>query len=137
TQAQVETARQIYGPVKNPKTGETISFPLLHPGSELVWGTLAGPKPYEIASEAYQYVVFNDPNWRPESFDPSVDIDRLEKKAVGFEQPSPDLKPFFAHGGKLLMYLGWADQQVAPLNTITYFDAVMKTAGNAAAGKSV
>lgn len=45
--------------------------------------------------------------------------------------------PFFSRGGKLLMYHGWADQQVAPLNSTTYFDAVVKESGKDAAGKSI
>ncbi len=137
TPPQVETARAIYGPVKDPKTGATISFPLLHPGSELVWATLGGPEPFAIAVEAYRYIVFNDPNWNPDLFDASADIDRLESKAVGFDPPSANLKPFFSRGGKLLMYHGWADQQVAPLNSVTYFDAVLSATGKSAAEKSI
>jgi len=137
TPAQVETARAIYGPVKNPKSGATLSFPMLHPGSELGWATLAGPQPYAIAAEAFRYVVFKDATWEPASFDPSSDIARLEREAVGMEPPSPNLKPFFSHGGKLLLYHGWADQQVAPLNSITYFDAVLNASGTDAAGKSL
>src|SRR3954467_4549310 len=129
TPAQVETARAIYGPVKNPKSGATLSFTMLHPGSELGWATLAGPQPYAIAAEAFRYVVFKDATWEPASFDPSSDIARLEREAVGMEPPSPNLKPFFSHGGKLLLYHGWADQQVAPLNSITYFDAVLNASG--------
>jgi feruloyl esterase len=137
TPAQVQTARTIYGPVKDPKTGATLSFPLLHPGSELVWATLGGPQPFGIAVEAFRYIAFGDPNWNPESFSPTADIDRLESKAAGFEPPGANLTPFFSRGGKLLMYHGWADQQVAPLNSVTYFDAVLKASGNASAGRSI
>jgi len=137
TPAQVETARAMYGPVRDPKTGAPLSFPMLHPGSELSWATLAGPQPYQIATEAFRYVVFNDPAWDPASFDPSTDISRLERQATGIEPPSPNLKPFFSRGGKLLMYHGWADQQVAPLNSTTYFDEVVKASGKDTAGKSI
>jgi len=137
TPEQVETARAMYGPVKDPKTGATLSFPMLHPGSELGWATLAGPQPYAIALEAFRYVAFGDPAWDPASLNAGTDIPRLERQASGFASPSPNLKPFFSRGGKLLLYHGWSDQQVAPMNSITYFDAVLKAAGKGAAGKSV
>jgi tannase/feruloyl esterase len=137
TSAQVETARAMYGPVKDPTSGATLSFPMLHPGSELGWATLAGPQPYGIAAEAFKYIVFNDPAWDPASFNPATDIARLEHQAVGLEPPSPDLKPYFSRGGKLLMYHGWADQQVAPLNSINYFNAVLDASGKNAASKSI
>jgi feruloyl esterase len=137
TPAQVETARAMYAPVKDPKTGATLSFSMLHPGSELVWSTLAGPQPYGIALEAFRYVAFSDPTWDPASFNPSTDIPRLERQAAGFEPPSTNLKTFFSRGGKLFLYHGWSDQQVAPMNSITYFDAVLHASGKSAAGKSI
>ena len=87
--------------------------------------------------EAFRFVAFNDPNWDPLTFNASADIDRLESKATGFDPPGANLKPFFAHGGKLLMYHGWADQQVAPLNSVTYVDAVLNASGKSAGGKSI
>ena len=44
----------------------------------------------------------------------------------------PNLKQFFAHGGKLLMYHGWSDPNISPLNTIDYYESVLKTMGSAA-----
>ena len=35
------------------------------------------------------------------------------------------------------MYHGWADPQVPPMNSVEYFDAVVKRSGKAAVGKSV
>jgi feruloyl esterase len=137
TAAQVETARALYSPLKDPKTGATLSIPLFHPGSELSWGTLAGPEAFPIAVEAYRFIVFKNPNWDWHTFNPSSDYDRIESAAAAFTPPGANLKPFFDRGGKLLMYHGWADQQVAPLNTVNYFDAVTNAAGKSAAGKSI
>jgi feruloyl esterase len=44
---------------------------------------------------------------------------------------NPDMNAFFSHGGKLLLYHGWSDPQVPPLNTIKYFNSVVKNLGGA------
>ena len=71
TAEQVETARALYSDVKHPKTGEVLYSPLLQPGSELLWGTLAGPQPFSNASETYKYLVAKDAAWDPARFDPA------------------------------------------------------------------
>ena len=37
-----------------------------------------------------------------------------------------------SRGGKLLVYHGWADQQVVPTSTINYYGNVLETMGGAA-----
>jgi feruloyl esterase len=124
TAAQVEVARKIYaGP------GASI-FPGLERGSEIGWATLSGPKPMALAAETYQYLVFKDPNWDYLNFDPARDISTADK-VIGPTMNSidPNLKPFFKHGGKLLMYHGWADPGIPPENSVNYFTSVEDTLG--------
>ena len=45
---------------------------------------------------------------------------------------NPNLKPFLAHGGKLLMYHGWADPGVPPLASVNYYKTAMDTMGGEA-----
>ncbi len=41
----------------------------------------------------------------------------------------PNLKAFFGHNGKLLMYHGWSDPNISPLSTIEYYKSVVDTNG--------
>jgi len=127
TPPQVEAVRKIYGPSKNPRTGQEI-FPGLAPGSELGWSGLAGPQAFPIAADHFKYVVFKDPawDWRTLNFD--TDVALADKTDDGMlNATDPDLKAFIAHGGKLLMYHGWTDQLIPPQNSINYYRSVPET----------
>jgi feruloyl esterase len=138
TPDQVQTARALYAPLKSPKNGAPIFPSLLMAGSEPNWAMLAGPEPITTALEAFKYVVFKDPNWDLRRFDTDVDVDAAIKMDNGVLDSSvTNLKPYFSRGGKLLMYHGWADSQVPALNSVEYFNHVVKASGRASIGKSI
>ena len=60
----------------------------------------------------------------------NFDYDKSLAALVPFEQDQDaaqtDLSKFEAHGGKLIMYNGWADHSTPPLRTIQYFEDVRK-----------
>jgi tannase/feruloyl esterase len=132
TKAQVEAARRIYTPATNPDTGEEI-FPAMERGSELVWSTLAGgPRPILLADDYFRYVVFEDPHWDFKTLNVTGDVTSALKRDGGtLSATNPDLRPFFAHGGKLIQYHGWTDQQVMPRNSIQYYESVAAMSGKA------
>ena len=133
TAAQVKAARRIYAPATNPRTAEEI-FPPMERGSELVWGRLAGgPEPIDLATDYFKYVVFEDPKWdfRTLNFDGDV-AKAMQRDGGVLSATDPDLRPFFARGGKLIQYHGWTDQQVMPENSIHYYESVMATVGKKA-----
>jgi feruloyl esterase len=133
TGPQVEAARKIYTPAANPQTGKQI-FPAMERGSELVWKTLAGgPKPIALADDYFKYVVFENPNWDFKTLNFGSDVAKSEKRDGGtLSATNPDLRPFFSHGGKLIQYHGWTDQQVMPRNSIDYYNSVVREMGGAA-----
>ena len=138
TAAQVESARALYAPVLDPKTGQEV-LPGLVPGSEQAWAIAAARRPVATALDAFKYIVFENPNWDPATFNAATDIERTlraDRNDV-LNSSSTDLKAFFDRGGKLLMYHGWSDTQVTPLNSINYFQKVVSRFGAQAAGSSI
>lgn len=131
TAPQVEAAKRIYSPVVNPRTGKEI-FPPLEPGSESAWGFPLSRPPL-VAVDYFKYIVFKNPDYDYLTLNFDSDIALADKVDNGLNDAiNPDLKPFFAHGGKLLMYHGWADQLIPPENSVNYYTSVVKVAGGTA-----
>ena len=130
TAPQVEAARKIYSPLRNPRTKEEI-YPGFEPGSELNWAQyVAGPTPTNFATDLFKYVVFKDPTWDYKTLNFDSDIALADKIDKGANNATdPNLNDFFGHGGKLIQYHGWADQLIAPENSPNYYMSVLKAVG--------
>jgi hypothetical protein len=147
TPAQVEVARKFYdGPRDASGLPLTPGGPM--PGSELSWAGVFVPKPGEdfifgrvIAGGAIAHLAFPLPN------DPKLGIDQLKFDRATYEKflqqhalydtTNPDIKPFVERGGKLVLWHGASDPHISPTNSISYYDAVKATLGEARAEESV
>ncbi len=138
TAPQVAAVRSIYAGPTNPRTREPI-YPGLEPGAERMWPIVAaGPGPFGVFTSHFRYLVFKDPRWDYRTIDFDADIalaDRLDGNIIN--ATDPNLAPFIARGGKLLLYHGWADWALAPRTTIAYYDRVVATVGAAEARNAV
>lgn len=130
TAGQVVAARKMYEPARNVRTGKAVS-PAFTPGNELGWGALlGGPEPNSLGMDQFKYVVFKDPKWDWRTFDFDKDIDKTIQADDGLTDARiPDIKPFLAHKGKLLLYHGWSDQLVPTETSISYYEEVAKKMG--------
>ena len=128
TPAQVRTARALYGPLKS-----RGGMPL-YPGAALGASPLAELPPSSGKSKpgdaAITLMLPQKPSWNVNTFDPDRDIPVLEKQlGATLDAANPDLHRFQAHGGKLIMYHGWADPLLSPYNTLSYYDSVVRAMG--------
>jgi feruloyl esterase len=131
TTPQMEAARKLLSPLKNPRTGEEL-YPGLEPGTELGWKVGAGgPEPFAPAVDQYKYVVFKNPDWdwRTLNFDSDVALaDKTDHDTIN--AIDPNIKTFIGHGGKLITYHGWSDPNVAPLASVNYYKSVVDSVGS-------
>jgi len=130
TAPQVEAARKIYSPSINPRTKQVL-YPGLERGSELGWATWGGEQPLSIGIDYFKYVVFENPSWDFRTLDFDADIARAEKlDSARINATDPNLRPFFARGGKLIQYHGWNDPQISPGDSVDYYTSMLAAFGD-------
>jgi feruloyl esterase len=131
TPRQVRSARTLTSPAAT-AAGQVL-FPRLEPGTELHWGRLAGgPNPADLFVDQFRYVVYQNPDWNWQTFDLERDSARANAIDRNVDELDPHLGAFAKHGGKLLIYHGWADQQVAPVASIEFYESALALAGTSA-----
>jgi feruloyl esterase len=135
TAPQVEAVRKMYDGLKNPRTGEQI-FTGWPRGSEgfgdsaiQSWRQYVMDPAEPMRVGFFRYFLFHDPNWDYRTVDYDRDLAYAEQKLPFMASVEKDLAPFKKHGGKLVMYTGWADPVVPPQDTVAYYDAVVKANG--------
>jgi feruloyl esterase len=126
TAEQVRTVKRVYAGPVNPRTDEQI-YPGVPAGSELDWsrftpaGGAQAPAPF---AAIFQWVHGADWKWRSFDFDHDYAA-MVEQLGPVVNAVNPDLSAFEARGHKLLVYHGWADWLVPPLEALNYRQAVL------------
>ena len=137
TAKQAHSLEVLYAGGRDSK-GKLI-FPGYLPGSEdgpsgwIPW--ITGPAPGMSAMNGFalgyfKNFVYEKADWDYKKADLDVAIKlAMEKTAHALDSTDPNLKPFLARGGKLILYHGWNDPAISALNTIDYYEDVRKTVG--------
>ena len=137
TAAQVTALKKLYAGMLDSK-GHVL-YPGYLPGGEegqFGWGLwITGPEPGKsftasFANGFFSDFVFGKSDWDYKTFKVDADLKATdERTAQALNATDPDLKPFKARGGKLVLYHGWSDPAITPLNTIDYYESVIKKMG--------
>ncbi len=146
TEKQVTALKQIYAGPRNSK-GEQIT-PGFVPGGETGGGGWAswitgsaptkGAAQFFFSTQTFANMVYNNPAWDFKSFNLEKDGKLADEKlASTLNATDPNLKAFRAHGGKLIIYHGWSDAALSPVNTIHYFQSVVSKLGQRDAGSFI
>ncbi|MGB8472961.1 MAG: tannase/feruloyl esterase family alpha/beta hydrolase [Candidatus Acidiferrum sp.] len=132
TQPQVTALKKLYDGAHDSK-GRKI-FPGFMPGGEEGGGGwplwITGPAPEKALLFAFDYgyfadMVYGKADWDYKKANLDDAVAASDKKFAGvLNATDANLKPFEARGGKLIMYHGWSDAAISPLNSITYFKNV-------------
>jgi Tannase and feruloyl esterase len=136
---QVSAMKVYYEGAVNPRNA-TIIHPGNIPGSEtgnlkalgLAFAYYQKEPPFDslfkwlFNDDLVRWVTDRDWDWRKFDFDGGVEnVDKVF--AGGLNASDTDLSRFRKHGGKLILYSGWADPLIPPQTTINYYNAVIRT----------
>lgn len=127
TPAQLKTVKKFYEGVFTSKGRQVFaSQPLGNPMPAQV-ATNEMPNPFLF--DSVRILGFQDANYDWRKFNLDKDLPKIEAAAGFINAEDPDLRAFKAHGGKLLMYHGWADPGISANNSVEYYKSVQKEMG--------
>jgi len=141
TATQLQAVQAIYQGASNPRTHQQI-WPGFLPGSETFWREVLVGNPTAPGGSSASFfrdgVFAGEANFSYLNINFDSDVDLTNNKAAGsgktwqqaLDANNPDLGAFKRHGGKLLMYHGYADPFVTPLASLDYYTAVIGANGH-------
>ncbi len=141
TAAQIDTLEKIYSDVTSEGQrffpGWPVGAEVFGPNGRSGWDNwIINEKGQPTISVSFgesffRYLAFPEKNPKHEltSFNFEQDPKRLEWIHGVLDATDPDLSSFKKHGGKLLMYFGWADPALNAQMGIDYYESVTKKMG--------
>ena len=137
TAPQVAALKKIYSGPQGSKGGQV--FPGYSVGGEAggggwpAWITGAGPGKalmYAFGTQFFTNMVYNNAAWDWRTFAVDRDMQAADEKlAPVMNATDADLKNFSARGGKLILYHGWSDAAIPPVNAVRYYESVVSKMG--------
>jgi feruloyl esterase len=126
TPPQLQLVQEFYGGLHNSK-GELIfsgqamgnRLPVLRSTNDTPGGGF----------DSIRILGFQDADYDWRNFDLDRDMPIIDKAAGFIDATDPDLRAFEAAGGKLLLYAGWNDTTITPVNTVYYYESVLAEMG--------
>jgi hypothetical protein len=145
SEAQIGALKQVYAGARNSK-GE-----LIHPGYVVGgeagiggWGLwITGLQQGRSLQHAFGHgffadMMFQDPAWDYKKFNFDSDMRATDDKMGPiFNATDPNLDKFKSRGAKLIMYHGWSDAAISPVNSVNYYNSVVAKMGKKLAGEFV
>ena len=145
TEPQIGALRKVYEGARNSK-GELI-HPGYVPGGESGfggWGLwITGLQQGKSLQHAFGQgffadMMFQDPAWDYKKFNFDHDMKSTDDKmGPMFNATDANLAKFKGRGGKLIIYHGWSDAAISPINSVNYYNSVVGKMGRKPAGEFV
>ncbi|WP_213989459.1 tannase/feruloyl esterase family alpha/beta hydrolase [Sodalis sp. dw_96] len=140
TDIQLTALRRLYDGPRDAGTGKKMTVGGPQYGSELAWAGVFVPQNADapifsrtiaLSSLKYMNFVTNPPAafaLKDLKFTTAT-FQALEKLHPLYDATNPDLSAFASAGGKLIIWHGWADPHISPLNSIAYHNALAQFLG--------
>ena len=142
TAPQVKTLEKLLGGIPAAKGQKTFPGFVVGgmPGANGWGGWITGGAPgqslaFAFGTNFFKNIVYGNAQWDWHTFQPLRDMQTAdEKEARNLNATDADLSRFQARGGKLIIYHGWSDAAISPLNAIDYYRSVQAKMGAKADG---
>ncbi|KAH9945412.1 feruloyl esterase-like protein [Epithele typhae] len=125
TTDQISALQRIYAPYY--EADQTLVFGGYYPGGEAdFYNGLVGKTQFKIGVAWYQFMVTNDTRWTIHDYNATLLALSDTINPGQANANDPNITAFLGpqHNGKLLHYVGWADQLISPENPIRYYETV-------------